>query len=590
MKTLNLVHKVNKSGLGIQSKLMAVILLITLTNLAVVAITYQTLRKQEDDANILNRTGQQRATAQQMAKEAMMIAAGADAEFTRQTLDINQDLFDKTLRGMIEGDESMGLKPIDNADFLAQLGIVQQLWAVHRPKYQNIIKNSVTSASFKDSLVFIQEHNLELVEEVNVAAFQYQEFSEGKIALLKQILVFGAVISFVITLLGWLLIFTIILKPIRQTVNMIKELEDGNLDIRLEMERGDEIGVMANALDQFADSLKNEVVLAFEKLSSGDLTFEAQGVIREGLTKTNVRLNDLLYQMRMVGEQIANGSAQVANASNVLSQGATEQAASLQEINASINELAGQTKYNASHATEANQFSFKAKEEAERGNRQMKSMVKAMEEINLSSGEISKIIKVIDEIAFQTNLLALNAAVEAGRAGRHGKGFAVVAGEVRNLAARSAKAAKETSKLIADSMKKVRAGGEIAEDTAKALEGVVGGIKKVSDLVGEIAVASTEQAEGIAQISNALVQIEKVTQSNTASAEQSASAAQEQASQSEVMRQMLSRFKLRNMPTRISTPQPVDKVIRMPGQGAPPKRTPGGQPKLELNTGDFGKY
>ncbi len=169
-------------------------------------------------------------------------------------------------------------------------------------------------------------------------------------------------------------------------------------------------------------------------------------------------------------------------------------------MTAAITEIAAQTRQNAANANQANELALNARDNAAQGNEQMQEMLDAMEGINESSANISKIIKVIDEIAFQTNILALNAAVEAARAGQHGKGFAVVAEEVRNLAARSASAAKETTDLIEGSIRKVQSGTKIANDTAQALNKIVEGVSQAAVLVGDIAVASNEQATGIAQV------------------------------------------------------------------------------------------
>jgi methyl-accepting chemotaxis protein len=228
----------------------------------------------------------------------------------------------------------------------------------------------------------------------------------------------------------------------------------------------------------------------------------------------------------------------------MLSQGSTEQASSIEEITASMTQVSAQTKQNAANANQANQLALAAKENAVEGNGQMQGMVKAMAEINDSSSNISKIIKVIDEIAFQTNILALNAAVEAARAGQHGKGFAVVAEEVRNLAARSANAAKETTEMIENSIRKVEAGTEIANNTASALNKIVDGVAKAAELVGDIASASNEQATGIAQINQAISQVAQVVQTNSATAEESAAASEELSSQAELLKNAVNRFRL----------------------------------------------
>ncbi len=246
-------------------------------------------------------------------------------------------------------------------------------------------------------------------------------------------------------------------------------------------------------------------------------------------------LNRIVASLTEGSDQVTSAAGQVSSASQSLAEGATEQAAGLEETSSSLEEMASQTRQNAENAQQANTLATDARKAADSGNDAMTRMNEAIQDIQKSSDETAKIIKVIDEIAFQTNLLALNAAVEAARAGEAGKGFAVVAEEVRNLAMRSAEAAKNTSELIEDSVKNSKNGVDIAEEVGKTLGTIVEGIGKTSELVGEIAAASQEQAQGIEQVNTAVNQMDKVTQANAANAEESASAAEELSAQAETM-------------------------------------------------------
>lgn len=403
----------------------------------------------------------------------------------------------------------------------------------------------------------------------------------------------GSVLSFIIT--------RSISGPINKMVTMVNEMGMGRLGMRLNMDRSDEIGQMAKTMDSFADDLQNVIVRALQQLSVGDLTFEAsqkddKDVIGAALVKTSDDLNRMVGEILAATEQIAAGSGQVSDSSQALSQGATESAAALEQITSSMTEMGSQTTTNAENATQANQLATQARGVAETGNDQMKNMVTAMGEINDAGQSISKIIKVIDEIAFQTNLLALNAAVEAARAGRHGKGFAVVAEEVRNLAARSAKAAKETAELIEGSVEKTRNGTEIANQTAESLGEIVNHVTRVTDLVGEIAAASNEQAEGISQVNSGLGQIDQVTQQNTASAEEGAAAAEELSSQAVHLKGLMSTFRVKGGSAMTSAaqpalPQPVgSSQNNASGWDSSPDPQPDPSEIIALDDKEFGRY
>ncbi|MBD3169383.1 MAG: hypothetical protein GF307_07860 [candidate division Zixibacteria bacterium] len=258
--------------------------------------------------------------------------------------------------------------------------------------------------------------------------------------------------------------------------------------------------------------------------------------ITRGITKP---INLIIENLTTGSEQVGSASSQVSSASQSLAEGASEQASSLEETSSALEEMSGMTKQNADNAAQANSLAKQANEAAENGNKAMSSLTKAIEEIKNSSDETAKIIKVIDEIAFQTNLLALNAAVEAARAGEAGKGFAVVAEEVRNLAMRSAEAAKNTSSLIEGSQGNAENGVRVAQEFNGILSDVVSNIRKVSELVNEVSAASNEQAQGITQINTAITQIDEVTQQNASNAEESASASEELSAQASELQRIV---------------------------------------------------
>ena len=370
------------------------------------------------------------------------------------------------------------------------------------------------------------------------------------------IIVAAIVAGFVLSLFLGRYIADWITFPINKLALMADLLSVGDLGYeRLVVERDatsiarqDELGTISRSIADLFDSISKQVE-DVQKISKGDLTINAtirseNDAMGKSISELVSNFHQLASSIISASEQVASGAGIVSDSSQSLSQGSTEQASVVQQLNASLEDIASQTNISAENAEKANELVKNAKENALNGNVQMNDMLIAMDEINVASDKIFQIIKVIDEIAFQTNILALNAAVEAARAGQAGKGFAVVAEEVRTLAARSATAAKETSDMIAGSINKVSSGTKIAKETATALNNIVEQVEKVAEIVDVIAVASREQAGGVEQVNLGINQVSQVVQEIAATAEESAATSQELSAQADILSQNIGVFKI----------------------------------------------
>ncbi len=304
-----------------------------------------------------------------------------------------------------------------------------------------------------------------------------------------------------------------------------------------------------NELVGVADKVINDTARVLSAMATGNLneTIEENyagsfGQLKNDANATVARLTEVVGNIQRSSDSVKTGAEEISQGNTDLSQRTEEQASSLEETASSMEEMTSTVKQNAENASEANQLALAAREHAEKGGSVVRQAVQAMNEIDASSRKISDIIGVIDEIAFQTNLLALNASVEAARAGDQGRGFAVVASEVRNLAGRSATAAKEIKDLIEDSGAKVGEGSRLVNESGETLEEIVSGVKKVTDIVGEIAAASQEQSAGIEEVNKAVMQLDELTQQNAALVEEASAASESMGDQADELNRMMSFF------------------------------------------------
>jgi len=525
---------------------------------------------------------------------------GASFELMFRSLDIshiNEDMayFEETVQVLTEFREGSALQY--NID--TSTAMLEALDA-----YEGNIADFMTCFSRRDNLTqagaaysadaLTAVHNL--VSAIETSSMGHADETIGITSTLRIISIAIVIAGIAIATFLAFYISGLISKPLNNLSAFMKKAGTTG-DITLSQEDAATIGKMSKSKDEIGQAISGcaafvnhvtYIAKELEAVANGDLTADVKllsetDTMGKSMKQMIDNLNAMFGEISVATAQVSGGSKQVADGAQSLAQGSTEQAASIEELSSSIAEIAERTKINALTANKTAKLSATIKDNAERGSHQMDEMIAAVRDINEASKSISKIIKTIDDIAFQTNILALNAAVEAARAGQHGKGFAVVAEEVRNLASKSAEAAKDTGDMIQNSIAKAEQGAQIAGETAASLTEIVTGVSESSRLIAEIAGASEEQSMGITQINIGIDQVAQVVQQNSATAEESAAVSEEMSGQSDMLQQLIAQFRLKdgNRSLLSSAGRSARKRLTAPesaGYG------------LADNGSDFGKY
>jgi len=472
----------------------------------------------------------------------------------------------KAAEGMAHGD--LSVKIVTGTEPLA-LDTRDETGDLARSLNGIIAKTQGTVASFETALANLRK----VTEEINTLI---QSAQAGKLAARGRAEAFEGGYREMIAGLNATL--DAVVGPLKTASGYIDRISKGDIPEKITEAYNGDFNEIKNSLNLCIETLRSLIEedggAALLAAASKDLTARArhsyQGAFDKMKNNINTliqNLDDALVQVAVAAEQVASASGQISSGSQTLSQGASEQASSLEEVSSSLQEMSSMTKQNAANAKEARSLAEGAQSMAGKGADSMKRLSEAIARIKTSSDATAKIVKTIDEIAFQTNLLALNAAVEAARAGDAGKGFAVVAEEVRNLAMRSAEAAKNTANMIEESVQNAEGGVAINQEVLKNLDEITGQVHKVTAVMAEIAAASEQQSQGVEQVNTAVEQMNQVTQAVAANAEESASAAEELSGQAEEMKGMVGTFRLSQLGVRnrpVAAGKPAERPAAVP--------------------------
>ena len=378
---------------------------------------------------------------------------------------------------------------------------------------------------------------------------------ESKIALVSQRVLGINILTFILMVAIIVTLSSRITKPLKKLSRITNELVNGNFDVEIHSDSNDEVGQLANGMNLLVQKLQtymnyvDEISDSLDSFAEGNLDINLKyeysgefGKLKTSLEKTVDAFTKIIEDIVSISSQLASGSMEIANGAQQLANGSAEQSSSIQNLANNITEISNHVNKSAEHTTALSSQIGMVGNAAYMSNEQMEEMVDAMNRITKESSEIGKIIKTIEDISFQTNILALNAAVEAARAGVAGKGFAVVADEVRNLATKSSEAAKNTTALIENSIRDVRDGSQIVQDTKESLEDVLAAVDKSTTMIQSISDSAIEEAEKIEHIKIAVDEINAVVHSNSAAAEESSAASEELSSLASTLEMVAERF------------------------------------------------
>lgn len=456
---------------------------------------------------------------------------------------------------------SPGDVPPDIQSYIDQIKPIHEDIHGYADKIMTLSKTSTRQASqvLKDELIPNVDKLVSLLNKVIDSSGKMVSDANQKETqwnmIIQIMLLACSLLIVVVCIMASLYIMKRIIRPIIRIMNSTSRLAEGDLSFQMETDSDNEIGRLSDKLNEsvrelskYVETIKETMEMLSEKNLNIDTSVTFRGSFKEiqaSIVKFVTVLNANFVDIRSSSESVHRAAEQVNNGSQVLAQGNTEQASSMEEMTSTISGISMQSESNAKMAKEATQVVGEAASNLNRSNEKMQELILAMQEITENSDEMGKIIKTIDDIAFQTNILALNAAVEAARAGAAGKGFAVVADEVRNLAGKSGEASRNTAMLLQKNIESAKKGARITDETAASLIEVVERARKVNELVGVISRASKEQAEGAVLVSQQLNQISSVVQVNAATAEESAASSVELDNMAIKLTAMLEEYRLR---------------------------------------------